>query len=97
MATRINYYEISTASVNGYFTIGYNQAFIGGVDSGQGIGPRYKGIIKYVPSLSGLEENVLIPQATLVGRIYIPEPLVGMNTVINHVINDESTGWTGGN
>jgi hypothetical protein len=95
MATRINYYEISTASVNGYFTIGYNQAFIGGVEGG--ILPRHQGIIKYVPSLTGLQEKVLVPQAALIGRIYVPEPLVGMNTVITHVIDDESTGWTGGN
>lgn len=97
MATRVNYYDINTMHVNGTPATGYNQVFIGGVDHGQGIQPRYQGIIKYVPGVTGLNERVLIPQAAVVARIYIPEPLVGVNTVITHVIDDESTGWTGGN
>lgn len=97
MATQINYYNLITGSVNGYYTVGYNQVFLFGGDAGQGIGPRMKGIIKYVPVVTGQNQKLDIPQAALVARIYVPEPLVGANTVITHVIDDESTGWTGGN
>lgn len=97
MATIVNYYQIATTHADGTPAYGLNQVIIGGVDHGAGIEPRLKGIIRYVPCRTGLQEDDLVPQAARIARVYIPEPLVGMNTVTVTRIDDESTGWTGGN
>lgn len=91
-------YAIPTLHVNGTPASVVNQVIGGGVSTpGGGYQSRYQGPIKYIPSKTGSQANVIIPQATMIGRIFVPTPLVGATTVDVHLIDDSSTGWTGGN
>lgn len=56
---------------------------------------RYTPGIKYLPGQTGLQQNVVIANAGIVARVYIPEPLVGAATVTT--TSDDVTGYTSGN
>lgn len=98
MATIPNMITVSTLHIDGTPASLVNQVVGGGVAGPGGIyQSRFQGIIKYVPAKNGLQANVVIPQAAMLGRIFIPEPLVGVSTVTTTVVDDTTTGWTGGN
>jgi hypothetical protein len=93
MAKIPNMFTILTSHVDGTPASYVNQAAIGGGSiPGQS---RIIPLIRYIPTRNGLQQNVVVPNAAIVARIYIPEPLVGASTVTT--ISDDATGYTGGN
>lgn len=95
MAQRPNIFAIPTAHIDGTPATLVNQV-IGGVGIAAGTS-RFIPALKYVPSQTSLQGTLNVPNAAIIARIYIPEPLVGMTTVTITQIDDQSTGWTGGN